>query len=567
MYFGAVLPKSLLLEPARDALLDTLENFSREPISTDEVGRARTSMLNDFEKIQIDTLALVPTLSEFIATGDWRLFFLYRDRLRKVTPADVQRVASTYLKPANRVMGSFIPTDQPSRAEIPPVPDLAVALAGYSGGKTPEAGEVFDPSPANIDSRILRRSLPNGIRVALLPKKTRGGNVVAKLTLHWGDEASMTNRVTPCSLAGAMLMRGTLKHTRAELQEAFLKLNAAVSIDGGGAQIDTQRPQLADTLRLVAEVLREPAFPEPEFAELKRAAITSAEAQRSDPGAQAGERMARHLSPYPTGHWLYPLSSEERIAALKETSLDDARSCYSRFLGATRAEFVAVGDFDPEAVMKQIGDLFSDWKTPVPYERIRARYFEVPGIDAEIRTPDKANAVLRVGANLKLRDDHPDFPALILGNYLLGGTGSARLGARIREKEGLSYGVYSSFSASQLDEVAGFGVSAIYAPQNKRRIETAVREELARVLRDGYTSDEVAAGKNSLLEARRNARTQDRDLVGRMSLYMASERTFAWDIDFEKKIAALTEAQVRDAMRRHLDPAKLTVMKAGDFKD
>ena len=150
-------------------------------------------MLNDFVKIQIDTLALVPTLSEFIATGDWRLFFLYRDRVRKVTPADVQRMATAYILPANRVLGSFVPTEQPARAEIPPTPDLLAALAGYSGGKSPEAGEVFDPSPANIESRTVRRTLPNGIRVALLPKKTRGGNVVAKFTLHWGDESSLTN--------------------------------------------------------------------------------------------------------------------------------------------------------------------------------------------------------------------------------------------------------------------------------------------------------------------------------------------------------------------------------------
>lgn len=567
MYFGAGLSKTMPVDPARDALLDTLENFAREPINAEEVARAKTAMLNDFEKIQIDTLALVPTLSEFIATGDWRLFFLYRDRLRKVTPADVQRVAETYLKPANRILGTFVPTDKPARAEIPPVPDLNAALAGYSGGKSPEAGEVFDPSPAHIESRIVRRTLPNGIRVALLPKKTRGGNVVAKLTLHWGDETSLANRFTACSLAGAMLMRGTQKRTRAELQEAFQKLNAAVSVDGGGAQVDTQRPQFAEALKLVAEVLREPAFPESEFAELKRSAITSTEAQRSDPGAIAAERIGRHLSAYPKGHWLYPMSVDERITGLTQATLDDARTCHSAFFGATGAEFAAVGDFDPEAVMKQVEALFGSWKSPATYERIRARYFEAPGIDAEIRTPDKANAVLRIGMNLKLSDNHPDFAALILGNYLFGGTTSARLGARIREKEGLSYGVYSSFSASQLDEVAGFGISAIYAPQNKRRVETAVREELARVLREGFSAEEVAAGKNSLLEARRNARTQDRDLVGRMSLYMVADRTFAWDIDFEKKIASLTPAEVRDAMRRHLDPAKLAVMKAGDFKE
>jgi zinc protease len=166
-----------------------------------------------------------------------------------------------------------------------------------------------------------------------------------------------------------------------------------------------------------------------------------------------------------------------------------------------------------------------------------------------------------------MRDDHPDFPALILGNYLLGGTSSARLMARVREKEGLSYGISSYFSASQLDPTASFGISAIYAPQNKRRVETAVREEIARVLKDGYTAEEVAAGKSGMLESRRISRTQDRSLVGRISTYLYVNRTFEWDVEFEKQIAALTPEQVRDALRRHLDPAKLAVIKAGDFKD
>ncbi len=567
MYFGASLSKAASLDPARDALLDTLENIAREPVTAEEVERAKTTLLNDFKKYQIDSLALVSVLSEFSATGDWRLFFLYRDRLRQVTPADVQRVATTYLKAANRVLGTFVPTDQPARAEIPATPDLAHVLASYAGGNTPELGEVFDPSPANIEARILRKTLSNGIRVALLPKKTRGGNVVAKLGLHWGDEASMMNRATACSLSGAMLMRGTQKRTRAQIQDAFEKLTATVSVGSGGAQIDVQRPQFADTLRLIAEVLREPSFPESEFAELKRASITGVESQRSEPGAIAGERMARHLSAYPKGHWHYAQSMEERIEALKSASLEEAKRCHADFVGATGADFAAIGDFDPDAVMKLIEELFGGWKSPAPYERIPARYFDRPGTDADIRTPDKANAVLRIGANLKLRDDHPDFPALVLGNYLLGGTSTARLAARVREKEGLSYGINSGFSASQLDESASFSISAIYAPQNKKKVETAVREEIARVLRDGFSAEEVAAGKSGLLEARRIGRTQDRNLVGRLSLYLFTNRTFAWDMDFERKIAALTPDELRAALARHLDPARLAVLKAGDFKD
>ena len=567
MYFGAGMLKTAPLDPAREALLATIERLTSEPVRAEEVDRAKTALLNDFEKIQSDSLALVSSLSEFSATGDWRLFYLYRDRLRNVTPQDVQRVATAYLKPANRVLGTFVPTERPERAEIPAAPDLSKALAGYTGGKTPELGDAFDPSPANIEARLVRKTAANGIRIALLPKKTRGGNVVASLSLHWGDEASKANRATACSLADGMLMRGSRKHTRAELQDAFERLNANVSVNGEGASIDTKRAQFADTLRLVAEVLKEPAFPASEFAELKQAALTRIESQRGDPATIASQRMSRYLAPYPKDHWLYVPTTDERIERLQKTTLADAQRCHADFVGASRAEFAAIGDFDPEEVAKLVEELFGGWQSPSGYQRIPGRHFEVPGTQVEVRTPDKANAVLRVGANLKLRDDNPDFPALILGNYLLGGNSTARLSARVREKEGLSYGTYSSFSASQLDEAGTFGVSSIYAPQNKQKVETAVREEIERVQREGYTAEEIAGGKSGFLEARRAGRIQDRSLLGRLSLYAYLDRTFAWDIDFEKKIAALTPEQVRDAMRRHLDVSKMAIVKAGDFKE
>ncbi|HUK05898.1 MAG TPA: pitrilysin family protein [Burkholderiales bacterium] len=564
--FGAQLPKDAPLEPARDALLAALEGPSRERITDAEVERARTALLGDMEKAPLDSLAYVRWLAEFASLGDWRLFFIYRDRVRKATTADVQRVLDTYFKPANRVLGTFLPTDKPDRAVIPPTPDLAAAIAAYKGADSVQAGEAFDPTPQNIEARLVRRTLSNGIKIALLPKKTRGGTVVATLSLHWGDEASKMNRARACGFADGMLMRGSLKHTRAELSDAFDKLQATVSVGAGGATISARRPQLDDALRLVAEVLREPAFPPAEFEELRRAALTATEAQRGEPGAIASERLARYLNPWPRGHWNYVESVDERIADIKKATLDEAKRCYADLVGATGAQFAAVGDFDPEALAKLVDELFGGWKSPAPYARIPQKYFERAALEQTVPTPDKANAVLRAGMNLSLRDDDPDFPALLLGNWLIGGTSSGRLATRVREKEGLSYATYSLFNAGQEDAAGSFGVSAIYAPQNRDRVERAIREELERALRDGFTAAEVEAGKKGLLEARRVQRGQDGALASRLSNYLYLGRSFAWDIDLEKRLAALTPGEIRDALRRHIDLKKLSVLKAGDFK-
>jgi zinc protease len=566
MYFGASLGREGNIGEARDRLVEVVEGVKQDKVRPEELERARTTLLNDFEKVQLDTGQLVRSLSEYIAMGDWRLFYLYRDRLRKVTLADVQRVAEQYLKPANRVLGEFIPNDRPERAEIPPAPDLQGALAGYKGGDSVRLGEAFDPSPQNIDKKTVRKQLANGIQVALLPKQTRGGRVVASLTLHWGDEKSLTNRETACNFAGAMLMRGTKKRSRAELKEAFERLNASVSLTGEGASIEVRGENLIPALRLVAEALREPAFSAEEFEEMKRAALTGAEAQRNEPASIAGVRLARHLQEYPPGHPHYTPTVEERITLMRAVKLADVVACYRELFGATGADFAAVGDFNPDALARAVEELLGPWKTPRPFKRVPSRYFERPGFEDSLLTPDKANAALRGGINVRMRDDHADFPALVVANHLLGGSSTARVPLRVREKEGLSYSTYTTFTSSALDEAAAFRLASIFAPQNRARVELAIREELARAVREGFSAEEVEAGKLSVLEARRLARSQDRALASRLGHYLFVKRTFAWDTEFEARIAALTPQQINAALKRHIDPARLSVVVAGDLK-
>jgi zinc protease len=167
---------------------------------------------------------------------------------------------------------------------------------------------------------------------------------------------------------------------------------------------------------------------------------------------------------------------------------------------------------------------------------------------------------------MPVRDDHADFPALVLANYLLGGSSTARIPARVREKEGLSYSTFTSFTSSYFDENAALRVGSIFAPQNRERVRAALREELERAVREGFGAEEIESGKRALLEARRMQRTHDRALAGRLANYLFAGRTFAWDIEFEKQIAALTPGAVHAALKRHLDPAKLSVITAGDFK-
>ena len=565
-YFGASVREGQPLDAARDVLLETLEDFAQKPVTEGEVERARTRLLNDIEKVLANSTSLAMVLSETSAMGDWRTLFLHRDRLRQVRAADVQRVALAYLKPSNRTLGEFVPTSKPDRAEIPAVPDVAAMLKDYRGESPVAQGEFFDPTPENIEARVIRRTLPGGMKLALLPKKTRGSTVIAQFGLRWGDEASKLGRNTACGIASAMLMSGTRKKTRAQIANEFTRLKTHAGVSGEGGTIETDRENLPQALRLAAEVLRQPSFPETEFEQLRRAALTSIDIQRNDPSSLAGLDLTRHLNPYPSDHWNYIATLDERAARLKALTLEDVRRCYGDFFGASDSELAVVGDFDPDQIASLATELFGDWKSPHAYARIPARYVDARPIERDIATPDKANATLRGGMNLRLRDDSPDFPALVLGNYILGGSADSRLTRRVREREGLSYSVGSFLNASSFDEKGEFGIYAIFAPQNRQKVETAVHDELRRALSEGFTAEEVDTAKKGLLQARQVARTQDAAVAGRLMSYLVLDRTFAWDAALEKRISSLTPKEVTEAMRRYLDPAKLSFVKAGDFE-
>jgi zinc protease len=558
------------LDASRDGLLNIVESLGTNPPTKEEVERARLALLKNIEQTFNSSQDVGLAMSEWLGMGDWRLFFLHRDRLRAITTEDVGRVARQYLKPSNRTLATFIPTQKPDRAEIPPVPDLVAMLKDYKGDAAVAVGEAFDASPANIETRTHRSLTPSGLKVALLPKKTRGGAVVAAMTLRFGDEKSLTGRATAAQAVAQMLMRGTARHTRQQLKDEFDRLKASVTVTGGPTfalvTIETVRENLPGVLRLVAEVLREPAFPATELEQLKQAQLAAIEQQRSDPTAMATNALNRHLNPYEKGDPRYIQTPEEQIEAIRATTPEDLKKFYSDFYGASNGELAVVGDFDEAETARLATELLGNWKSPRPFERVVNLYREVPSINKSFDAPDKANAFFTTGMNINVRDDDPDYPALVLGNYILGNSDNSRLRMRIRVKEGLSYGVGSRILVSSLDKAGTFTSFAIYAPQNVARVEAAYKEEIARALQDGFTAEEVEAAKAGYLQGQQVNRAQDSVLARTIATRLYANRTLSWDAEFERKIAALTPEQITAALRRHIDPAKITIIKAGDFQ-
>lgn len=558
------------LDAAWRVLNETVDGVLTRPVTGEEVERAKAALLKQIELAFNNSGAIALQLSEWGSMGDWRLLFLHRDRLEKVTADDVNRVAHAYLKPDNRTVGLFRPTETPDRATVPDVPDLRALLSDYRGRAAVAEGEAFDPSPANVDARTTTFTLPNGLEVALLPKETRGDAAVVRLRLQFGDETSLTGRGTAGDMAGSMLMRGTATRTRQQIKDEMDRLKAQGTLGGnatvGSGQFTTVRGSVADVIRLVAEMARTPSFPEEEFATLKQELLAQLEEQRSDPFALAQIALSRKMDPWPEGHPRHTATIDEEIEAVRAVTLEEARAFHSDFYGPQSGNLVVVGDFDPALIRAVVEEAFGDWKSPRPYQRIAGRFRDLVGEDISIETPDKANAIFLAMQNLELSDTDPDYPAMALAGYMIGGgVLNSRLARRIRVQEGLSYGAGGDVTGHPVDRAGTFMAYAIAAPGNVDKVEAAFRDEIRKVLDEGFTEEEMATSKQGLLETRQLARAQDASLAGQISSNLYFDRTFRFDADLEERIRALTLDQVNAAVRRHLDLAKTTIVKAGDF--
>jgi zinc protease len=568
--FGASLPAGSKVDGPLDVLLNTVENTSSTPFTQTELDRAKAEAVKAFELISNDTARLAIRLSEAMAAGDWRLFFLDRDRREKATLADVQRAADRYFKSSNRTAGIYVPTDKPDRSEVPPTGDVAALVRDYKGHAPVAQGEVFDASPGNIDARTTRFTAPNGLKGALLAKKTKGGLVSFDLTLRFGTEAALSNLGEVPTLVGAMLSRGTALHTREQLKDELDRLKAQVGVNGraDGAQINvtTVRENVPAVLTLVAEMLQKPAFPPKEFDLLVTERTTDEEETKTEPQTVATTAMEKYISPYPKGSPREAKTPDEIIAGLKAAKLDQVQAFHRNFYGADHATFAAVGDFDPAEVQGLVTRLFGDWKSAQVYARIPERMKTVKPLEEQLQTPDKANAFFFSVYPIAMQDTDADFTAFTLSNWLLGGGFlKSRLADRVRKTDGLSYGVGAGFSASSRQPVARWFGYAIYNPANVGKLEAAFREVLVQTSAGGFGKEEFEDGRKAWLQAREISRTQDSALAARLSTYLDLGRTMAFDADIDSKARALSVEQVNTAFRKYFDPTQVSVVKAGDF--
>ncbi|MFD0795995.1 M16 family metallopeptidase [Maribacter chungangensis] len=573
-YINVDVPSDKNADEVESILKGTLDNVKDNPITQEELERAKSNLLKQIDQVNRNSAYLGTYMSEFIGAGDWRLAFIHRDRIEAMTLEQANAAMTKYLIPTNRTTGRFYPTKEPVRVAIPHTEDIAALVKDYKGREALSTGEAFDVGYDAIESRTKKGTLANGVKYGFIEKKNRGNTVTLSFSGRNGDVKSLMNKGVIPRFTAQMLDKGTTTKTRQQIEDELSRIKSSISFRGTNgniyANISSTEEYLMPALELMAELLKNPSFDAAELEKLKTEELAYLESNKTEPQFLASQRLSEINNSYPKGHPLYSMSIAEQEEAIKNLTVEDLKAFYNEFYGLGNSILVSIGNLDSEKVSKFIESEFANFNSKNSYTKISDPHKPVKAINENIITPDKQNAMTLGFMDVKISENHKDYAALNVASSILGGGFlNSRIADRLRQKDGVSYGAGAGFQADgdTEDQNSQFYIYAIYAPANYDKVQLGFKEEIARFIENGITQEELENAVNGWTQAQNVSRAKDNELSSLINNNIFYSRDMSFHKELEAKVAQLTVADVNAAIKKYIRTYdKWSVVNAGDFK-
>jgi zinc protease len=547
-------------------LRETIAVMQQQPVSPEELQRAKVQLKASLilSNREIDHQASQLAYNQ-IVSGDYRYSDRYLARLEAVTAVDVQRVTTQYLQPSQCTSGWFEPsqlTDQP-----------------FTGSPATQTAEDFSPSEP-VDPAVVAQYLPpmptvtvsstqalpervvlsNGLRVLLLedhssPTVTLSGHIQAGNSFdlqHPGlAELTADNLLSGTQTKDALTLAKALEDCGAGLD--FSSFREGVEIEGYALADDVSI--LLDTL---ADGLQNAAFPEAEVLRSQQRTLSGLKMELDDPGRLARRIFQQHL--YPMQHPFHSFPTEESLQAL--TRADLLRFYQAHYL-PQQTVLTLVGDFSIVQISDKLEHLLGPWQPQAPVPSLLfPEVLQPPNIERiQVPMTGKSQVVTYLGYCGINRHD-PRYYAAILFNQVLGGdTLASRLGTEIRDRQGLTYGIYSYFAAGE--QAGPFAIQMQTSPEDAEQAIASTLMLLRQLRESGITLSELETVKRTLLNSYPVDLAAPDLLAQRILMNEVYGLPLATIQEFPQKIDAVSLGEVNDAIQSLVHPDNLIVVTAG----
>jgi zinc protease len=575
MYINVDVPSDKSLGEAETTFLSVLDDFSNNPVTEEELKRAKANILKQIDQIYRNSSFLGTYMSEFIGAGDWRLAFIHRDRIENVTPEQVNDVVKKYFITTNRTVGEFVPTKSPVRIGIPHTEGVEEMVKTYKGKKGYGAGEAFDVSYDNIENRLDSGVLAkSGIEYGLIKKSNRGKTVGVSFAMRNGNVNQLMNKGLTAQYAASLLNKGTKNMSRQAIEDKLSDLKSSIFFRGVNgrvyANISSTEDNLMETLSLMAEMFKNPLFDDTELDKLKTQNLARLEQNKSEPTFIASMKLGQINQHYKKGHPLYSMSIDEQIDAIEAVNTEGIKAYYNDFYGiSNNATLVVIGNFDETKIKDFFESEFGDFKSDLPFTAISDEFRENKSANESLKTPDKKNAFTTGTLSFESNQYDDDYAALqIAGSIFGGGFLNSRIAGRLRQQDGVSYGAGAGISVDgdKNDKNSSMYIYAIYAPENADKVQLGFKEEIARFIKDGITEEELKNAVTGWVQSQNVSRAKDNELSSVINNNLYYDRDLNFQKDVESKLKSLTVEDVNNAIRKHFKTYEnWTVVNAGDF--
>jgi zinc protease len=558
------------LEEIEKEINNEIEKIKNEPPTQEEMERA----LNQYEFNII--LGLQTVLSKADTMNANAVFFGNPDRFqeelneyRSVTPADISRVAKTYLT-NNRLVMSIVPGKKESNPEQIASEENKPTSVGQDKSKRekkdfsanlPKPG----PDPKFSLPKIEKSKLSNGLEVWAI-KQSKIPIAAMNLVFKVGADVDPIEKAGLAVLTADLLDNGTKTRSATEISNQLQAIGASLSTSAGwdssNVSMLTLTKNLDKALEIFSDIVVNPTFPEDELETLRRRSLVSFLQRKDNPNAIANIAYNALLfgKRHPYGK---PVTGDENT--VKAIKREDIQKFYSTYYRPNNAVLIVVGDVDLKTFVPKLEKYFSEWKpsevpkTPAPINVV----FEKPGIYIVDR-PGSVQSVISIG-HVGVPRNTPDYFPLIVMNSILGGQFSSRINMNLREDKGYTYGARTVWSFRR-----GAGPFEASADVQTAVTKDAVVEFMKELngIRGTIpvTAKELEYNKQSIIRRYPQGFETVSQIAGQLANLVVYDLPDTYFNEYIQKVQAVTLEDVNRVAQKYLQPEKMVILIVGDRK-
>ena len=562
---------------------EVVAKIQKEGVTQDEVNRVVAKISAQTILARDGSGVIASELNEAIASGDWTDFVTGVDRLKKVTPADVLRVAQKYLVEDQSTTGYFIPKQSGTQNQDAAQANNFMPENGPFYYRHPENGHshgeasseisvqnnntaeiAFDESTEKTASAFKREKVA-GIDVVSVKTSAKDFVTVAA-SISLGNFVNETKNPMVAALTASMLSKGTTLNDKFKFSEKLQKLGVNLNVSASTTKINIGfkclKKDLDQVVALLAEEIRNPLFDQKEFEKLKQQFTGNVQQNLNDPGERGDIALSQAI--YPKGNPNYSLSVEEDLNNIKNATLDEVKAFHKKYFGPASMHLVIVGDTDGANLNASLKKSFKNWNGGVS-ETLKFEDAVKTASKTEVITiPEKPSAELYIGQYTGLKRADADYIPFYIANYTLGAGFAGRLMQTVRDNDGLTYSISSGLGGNI--QTGGYWmVNASFNPSLFQKGLDATMVQVNKWVKEGITATELENKKTNLIGSFKVGMSTTNGMARTILSFVERGLAPNYIDQYPKDIEKVTLQQVNDAIKKYIQLDKMIIIKSGSL--